>query len=85
MFQIKEQDEASEKDLNETDISDLLYKEFKIMIIKMLTKLRRTMDQQSENFNIGRKCKKVPNRNYRPEKYSNETEKYNRGAQHLIT
>lgn len=83
MFQMKEQDEASEKDLNEIDISDLLYKEFKIMIVKMLTKLR-AMDQQSENFNRGRKCKKVPNRNYRPEKYSNETEKYNRGAQHLI-
>ena len=84
MFQIKEQDEASEKDLNETDISDLLYKEFKIMIVKMLTKLRRTMDQQIENFNRGRKCKKVPNRNYRPGKFSNETEKYNSGAQHLI-
>lgn len=49
----------------------------------MLTKLR-AMDQQSENFNRGRKCKKVPNRNYRPEKQSKETEKYNTGAQHLI-
>lgn len=31
MFQIKEQDEALGKDLNETDTGDLLYKEFKIM------------------------------------------------------
>lgn len=57
MFQIKEQDEALGKDLSETDTGDLLYKEFKIMIVKMLTKLRRTMDQQTENFNRGRKYK----------------------------
>ena len=43
MFQMKEQDEASEKDLNEIDISDLLYKEFKIMIVKMLRELWRRM------------------------------------------
>ena len=36
---MKKQDETLEKDLNETEINDLLDKEFKIMTIKMLTKL----------------------------------------------
>lgn len=48
-FHMKEQDKASEKDLNE--ISDLPDKEFKLAIIKMLTKVRRKIHEQSENFN----------------------------------
>ena len=51
MFQMKGQDKASRKDLNQMEVSDLPYKQFKIMIIKMLTELRRTMDKQNENFN----------------------------------
>ena len=50
MFQTKEQDKILETDLNETEISNLPDKEFKIMIIKMFTKARRTMHEQSENF-----------------------------------
>ena len=33
------------------EISNLFDKEFKVMIIKMLTKLRKRMDKQSENLN----------------------------------
>lgn len=32
-------------------INNLLDKEFKVMVIKMLTELRRRMDERSENFN----------------------------------
>ena len=45
MFQTKEQEKTSEKDLNETEISDLSDKEFKIMVIKSLTELKRRMDE----------------------------------------
>ena len=50
LFQMKEQDKTSGKELNETEISNLPNKEFKIMIIKMFTNLGR-MDEQSESFN----------------------------------
>jgi len=50
MFQIKDQEKASEKDLNEMEISNLSDKEFKVKVIK-LTKLRSIMDEYSENFN----------------------------------
>ena len=50
MFQTKEWDKTPETDLNETEISDLFNKELKIMVIKMLTDIRRTMFKQSENF-----------------------------------
>jgi len=33
------------------EISNLPDKEFKVMVINMLTKLRRRMDEHSENFN----------------------------------
>ena len=33
------------------EISDLPDKEFKVIVIKMLTQLRRRMDELSENFN----------------------------------
>ena len=33
------------------EISDLPDKEFKVMVIKMLTQFRRRMDVLSENFN----------------------------------
>lgn len=41
----------SEKDLNEIDINDLPDKEFKILVIKILTELGRRMNEYSENFN----------------------------------
>ena len=46
------------------EISNLPNKEFKVMVIKMLTNLRRRMDEPSVNFNKNRKYKKVSNRSY---------------------
>ena len=48
MFQIK--NKASEKDLNEMEISNLPDELFKAKVIK-LTKLRIIMDKYSENLN----------------------------------
>lgn len=48
IFQTKEQEKTLETDNNKTEISDLPDKGFKIVVIKMLTKVR-TMHQQSEN------------------------------------
>ena len=51
MFQTKGQDKSLETDFNEMEISDVPDKEFKIMIIKMLIEVKRTMHEQSESFN----------------------------------
>ena len=53
-------DKASEKELNKIEISNLSEKEFKIMIIQMITELERKgeTDDHSENFNRVRKYKK---------------------------
>ena len=51
MFQMKEQDKIPETELSEVEISNLPDKEFKAMIIKMLNKLGRRMDEHSEKFN----------------------------------
>ena len=51
------------------EISDLPDKDLKIMVIKMLTKVRRTMHEKSENLNRDREYKRVPNRNHRAEEY----------------
>ena len=48
---IQEQNKTPEKELNKMKINNLLDKEFKAMVIKMLTELRRRMDEHSENFN----------------------------------
>ena len=46
MFQIKEHDKNSEKELNKLEIANLSNEEFKVSIIKILTNLRRKMDEQ---------------------------------------
>lgn len=51
MFQTKEQDNTSEKDNDEMEISSLLNKEFKVMVVKMQTKVRRKMDERSKKVN----------------------------------
>lgn len=57
---IKEnEDKTPEPDLNEKDLSDLSYKEFEIIVVKMLTEVKRTMHEQSENFNKERRYKKI--------------------------
>ena len=51
MFQMKEQNKISEKELNEVEVSNLPRKKFKVMTVKILKELRRRMDEHSENFN----------------------------------
>ena len=61
MFQSKEQDKTSGKELNKTEISNLSDKEFKVMVIRLLTEPGRRMDELQQT---DRKYKKVPNRSY---------------------
>lgn len=51
MFQTKEQNKSPEKDLYEMKISSPPDKEFREMVIKMLTKVGRRMDEHCGNFN----------------------------------
>jgi len=65
------QTKRSETDFNEVQISDLLNREFKITVIKMLTKVSRTMHEQSENFNketedIGKHQKNQRGKEHKP-------------------
>ena len=46
MFQVKEHDKNSEKELNKLELANLSNEEFKVNIIKTLTNLRRKMDEQ---------------------------------------
>ena len=41
MIQMKEQDKNPEEDLSEVEIANLLKKEFKVMIVKMIKELKR--------------------------------------------
>lgn len=51
-FQMKKNaTKTLEKDFNNMQISNLPNKELKVMVIKMLTQLRRRIDEHSENFN----------------------------------
>jgi len=65
------EDKTSERDLNETEISDLLNKKFKIAVIKILTEVKRIIHKESEPFNKDRKYKKILKRNHRAEEYNN--------------
>lgn len=51
MFQTKEQGKTPEKGINETEVSNLFNKEFKVIVIKMLIKLGKIIEDLSENFN----------------------------------
>lgn len=44
---MRKQDKTSGKNINEKEISNLHDKEFKVMVIKMITELGRRMDEQS--------------------------------------
>ena len=46
MFQMKEQDKSSEKELSEMEISNQPDKQFKVVSIKILIKLKRRLDEQ---------------------------------------
>ena len=52
MFQTKEQDKTPEEGLSEVEIDNLPEKEFRVMIIKMIKELGRTMDAQSEKLEV---------------------------------
>lgn len=52
MIQTKEYDKISgKKELKKLEISNLPNKVFKVMFIKVLTKLERKMNEHSENLN----------------------------------
>lgn len=58
MLQIKEQVKIGEKELNETELSNLPNKKLNIMVLKMLTRLEKSLDELSESFNKkAEKCK----------------------------
>lgn len=57
---MKNNTKTSEKEANEREISNLLDKELKVMVRKMLTGLERKIVKLIENFNKERKCKKEP-------------------------
>ena len=47
-FQVREQDKT-EKELSETEMSNLPDREFKLRVLRMLTDLGRRIDELSEN------------------------------------
>ena len=53
---MKEQDKSPEKEQSTMEISNLSDKEFKVVVIKILTKLKRKVDKTSDN--LDRKYKK---------------------------
>lgn len=64
IFQTKEQDETPETDLNKMEINDLPDKEFKIMVKKIFTEVRRTMhghlnEEIEYKKGLNRKTKRV--------------------------
>lgn len=46
----KKKDKTTEKELNKTEINNLPANEFKVMVIKMLAKLGRKVDEFAKNF-----------------------------------
>ena len=51
LFQTKEQDKTSEKDFSKMEMSDFPDKQLKITLTRILIEVRRTMPEESENFN----------------------------------
>ena len=50
MYQMKEQHKTPEKQLNEVEIGNLLEKEFRMMIVKMIQDLRRRREAKIEKM-----------------------------------
>ena len=50
-FQVREKDKTPEKELSETEMSNLPDREFKQRVLRMLTDLGRRIDELSENVN----------------------------------
>ena len=51
LFQVKELDQTLGKDLNEIKVNDFYLMKSSNNVIKMLTEVKGTMYEQSENFN----------------------------------
>lgn len=51
MLQTKNKIKFQKKQFNKIKISDLLNQEFKIIVINLLTKIRRKKNEQRDNFN----------------------------------
>lgn len=76
MFQMKKQDKTP-RELNEVEISNLPFKEFKTVIIKILTRLGRRM-----NEHIQQRMRKYEEELNRAEEHNNRNKKYARRNQH---
>ena len=50
MYQMNEQDKPPEKQLNEVEIGNLLEKEFRIMMVKMIQDLGKRMEAKIEKM-----------------------------------
>ena len=50
MSQIKEQEKTPEKQINEVETGNLPEKEIRIMIVKMIQDIRKTMEKMQEMF-----------------------------------
>ena len=51
MSQMKEQVKSTAKELNETEISNIPNREFKVMVMKILTGCEKRVEDHSEKFN----------------------------------
>lgn len=51
MSQTRHLDKSSDKNLNEMEINNLPKKESEVRVIRMLTELRRRMDEYGKSFN----------------------------------
>lgn len=69
MSQVKEQDKTLEKDINEIEVSHPAGKVFKVVAIKILTKLSRRRNEHSEVLNEERENRKFQT-SYRAEEYN---------------
>ena len=68
LFQIKGQDKTPKTQLNEMEIGNLPENEFRIMIVKMIQDLRKTMEARL------RKCKKCLQRPRKTKEQTNRGE-----------
>ena len=66
---MKEQEKTPGKINNEIEINTLQDKEFKVLVIRMLTKLGKRIDEHSENFN--KELENIQKEPIRTEEYSN--------------
>ena len=58
MSQMKEQDKITARDLCEMDVSNMADREFKVMVIKILTGLKNRVENISETLKERRKNKR---------------------------